>query len=161
MATAAVRGGILRGTDRSVARYGGAGENVGPLRVITRRTFLATAVTAALGILAHRALRSGSRASPLAARPVRADGLAASPEDGGLVLTPRHTGMPAEGGLPVFRLNTTAALIWRAADGSRSGDEIAARLAGAYGLPLERARRDTGRCLATLARAGLVTAARE
>jgi hypothetical protein len=132
---------------------------VEPLRVIDRRTFLATAGMAALGLVAVRALRGGSRTSALAARPVRADDLEAASDGDGLVLTPRSRGTPGQTGLPVFRLNATAALIWRAADGSCTGDEIAVRLAGAYGLPLERARRDTQRCLATLARAGLVAAA--
>lgn len=159
MATAAVFGGILQRTDQCATRHGGTGGNVEPLRVITRRTFLATAGMAALGILAVRALRGGPRASSLAARPLRADDLQTASDDGALILTPRTGGTPAHAGLPLFRLNATAALIWHAADGSRTGDEIAIRLAGTYGLPLEQARRDTACCLAALARAGLVTTA--
>lgn len=136
-----------------------------PLRVITRRTFLTTAGLAAAAVLAARSLR-GAAAAPAGARrgPLHADTLAVEPLGDGLVLTPPGTAVSTvgrnAGAAPVFRLNGPAAFVWRAADGTRTPDEIAAQLAAAYSIPLERARRDSARCLATLSRAGLVTTAR-
>lgn len=131
-----------------------------PLRVITRRSFLATGMLVAGGIVAARALRSGSPADRSTVLPVHADDLVESRDGDRLTLTPRRHGASGAAPVPVYRLNATAALIWRTADGSRTTDEIAAHVAAVCAIPSDRARRDTQRCLLTLERAGLVTAAR-
>lgn len=55
-------------------------------------------------------------------------------------------------------LSATAAAVWSQLEGGRAPAEIAARIAGRFGVPVERAAADVEALLGQLAGAGLVTA---
>ena len=86
------------------------------------------------------------------ARPRRADNLRETIRAAGVELCPT----PVDPHGPVFRLNRSAALVWRSIDGRRSVDDIAALLAAAYGIPAATARAGTTDCLKALSAIGLV-----
>jgi hypothetical protein len=131
-----------------------------PGRVITRRTFLTALGAGAAGLVGARVLIAArDRGATVPRGPIRADNLVLTQRGRELVLTPVPSRRD-EGPSPVFRLNGTAASIWRAADGTHTPGEIAAQVAAAYAIPLGTAQRDTQQCLQTLERAGLVSAAR-
>jgi hypothetical protein len=121
----------------------------------TRRTFLMAGggvlLTAIAGGLWSR--RAGRRAGPGDARPRRAENLLEEAERGELVLRPA----PLDPAGPVFHLNRSAAVVWRAVDGRRSVRDIAGVLAARYGLQGAAAGNDALSCLRTLAAQGLVT----
>ncbi len=119
----------------------------------TRRTFLVAGgcmLAAALAGAGWR--RSLRRSEPGDARPRRAQNLAERAAPDGLRLLPT----PIDPHGPVFTLNRSGAVVWKAVDGRRSAGEIAGELAAAFGLSAEAARRDTLACLRTLAAQGLV-----
>ena len=119
----------------------------------TRRTFLVAGgcvLAAALAGAAWR--RSASQTDAGAARPRRAANLAERQTPAGLELRPT----PVDPSGPVFTLNSSGAVVWKAVDGRRSAGEIAGELAATFGLAADVARRDTLACLRTLAAQGLV-----
>ena len=120
-----------------------------PDRKTTRRTFLVA------GACALAALAVGRRLTApwtRVARPRRADGLTERVTPDGLELRPT----PVRDDGPVFRLNRTAALVWRSVDGRRDVADIAALVAATYRVPQARVQRDTNTCLRLLAAQGLV-----
>jgi hypothetical protein len=120
----------------------------------TRRGFLAAAGCGVVAfMLGERlAVRRGSPAPIGAARPRRADNVAQQATAAGIQLRPT----PADPNGPVFRLNRSAALIWRNVDGRRTVTQLAGLLGTAYGLSAAQASSDTIACLETLAGQGLV-----
>ena len=120
----------------------------------TRRTFLVAAAGIAAALVVGRVWRQrgGHTASPGASRPRRADNLRETVHASGVELRPT----PVDPHGPVFRLNRSAALVWRHVDGRRTVDDLAALLASAYGLSFAAARTDTLACLQTLSGQGLV-----
>lgn len=118
----------------------------------TRKTFLLAVAGGAVALAAGRfwTLRDGRGAA--IARPRRADNILATSRGAGVELRP--TPVDAHG--PVFRLNRSAALVWRGVDGRRTADDLAALLAATYGIPSAAAHADTADCLRTLSGAGLV-----
>jgi hypothetical protein len=121
---------------------------------ITRKTFLLASGCALLAALLGRGLgrRSQGPSDVGAARPRRADNLAETRAGHGIELRPT----PVDPNGPVYRLNPSAAVVWRAVDGRRSARDIAGVLAAAYGLGAERASQDALACLSTFAAQGLV-----
>ena len=97
-------------------------------------------------------LRGERAAVPGASRVRRADNLRETVHAAGVELRPT----PVDPHGPVFRLNRSAALVWRHVDGRRTVDDLAAVLASAYGLSSAAARTDTAACLRTLSMQGLV-----
>jgi hypothetical protein len=97
--------------------------------------------------------RAGRPAGPGDARPRRAENLIEEAGPDGLVLRPA----PADPAGPVFRLNRSATVVWRAVDGRRRVRDIAGVLAARYGLTGAAAGNDTLSCLRTLAAQGLVS----
>lgn len=87
-----------------------------------------------------------------AARPRRADNVEEKAGTAGVELRPT----PVDPNGPVFRLNRSAALVWRNVDGRRTVVELAALLGTAYSLSAARASSDAIACLETLAAQGLV-----
>jgi len=120
----------------------------------TRRTFLVAGGCVLAAAVAGVGLRRGrGRTHAGAARPRRAANLSERDTPGGVELRPTPVDMRG----PVFALNRSGAVVWRAVDGRRSVAEIAAELAAAFGLTADAARRDTLVCLRTLAAQGLVS----
>jgi hypothetical protein len=105
----------------------------------------------ALALGRRWSLRDGRGASS-PATPRRADNLLETAHGRDVELRPT----PVDPHGPVFRLNRSAALIWRSVDGRRTVDELAAVLGAAFGLSAAAARADTRECLQTLSGAGLV-----
>ena len=97
-------------------------------------------------------LRNGHAASAGPARPRRAENLLETAHGRGVELRP--TPVDARG--PVFRLNRSAASVWRGIDGRRTVNDLAALLAATHGIPAAAARADTVDCLRALSGAGLV-----
>jgi hypothetical protein len=118
----------------------------------TRKTFLLAVAGGVVALAAgrFRSLRDGR--GPTIARPRRADNILATSRGAGVELRPT----PVDPRGPVFRLNRSAALVWRDIDGRRNVDDLAALLAAAYGIPSAAAYADTADCLRTLSGAGLV-----
>jgi len=117
----------------------------------TRKTFLVAVAGGALALALGRTWSPrGGQAGP--ARPRRAENLLETAHGPGVELRPT----PVDPHGPVFRLNRSAALVWRGVDGRRTVNDLAALLAAAYGIPAAAARADTLGCLQTLSGAGLV-----
>jgi hypothetical protein len=114
----------------------------------TRRGFLLAGGCALVALVLGRrwSLPAGE------ARPRRADNLSERTGAFGVELRPT----PVDAAGPVYRLNRSAALVWRGVDGRRGVAEIAALVATAYGVSPAAARADTHECLAALAAQGLV-----
>jgi Coenzyme PQQ synthesis protein D (PqqD) len=96
----------------------------------------------------REAVRAGSDAD--ADRPRRVAGTEVTELDQGLLVRP--AGPASE---PAHELNNTASIVWELCDGRRSVPQIAAALAGAFGLaalPLA----ETGACVAQLRDAGIL-----
>ena len=127
-----------------------------PSWATTRKTFLlavaGAAVALALGRPWSRRRRDDGAASVGSARPRRAENLIETVRGHGVELRPT----PVDPHGPVFRLNRSAAHVWRGVDGRRSVDDLAALLAAAYGIPAAAAHADTLDCLQALSGAGLV-----
>jgi hypothetical protein len=119
----------------------------------TRRTFLVAGGCLLAAALVGAGRRHGrGRADVGESRPRRAANLAERDTPDGIRLRPT----PVDPRGPVFTLNRSGAVVWKAVDGRRSTGEIAGELAAAFGLTAEAARRDTIACLRTLAAQGLV-----
>ena len=120
----------------------------------TRKGFLVAVAGGALALALGRlwSLRDGHATVAGSARPQRAENLHETAHGPDVALRPT----PVDPHGPVFRLNRSAALVWRSVDGRRSVDDLAALFAAAYGLPATAARADTMDCLQTLSGAGLV-----
>lgn len=87
----------------------------------------------------------------MAADSVRiAEHVRASVSDDGLVL------LDVEGGV-MLAANAVGARIWQLLEEQQSLDQIARQLAIDYGVPLERADRDLGAFVASLAARGILT----
>ena len=97
-------------------------------------------------------LRDGRAAPAGPARPRRADNLIEKARGPGVELRPT----PVDPHGPVFRLNRSAAHVWRSVDGRRTVNDLAALYAAAYSIPAAAARADTLDCLRALSGAGLV-----
>jgi hypothetical protein len=97
-------------------------------------------------------LRDGRPQSTGSARPRRAENLIETVRGPNVELRPT----PVDPHGPVFRLNRSAAHVWRSVDGRRTVDDLAAGLAAAYRLSAAAARADTLDCLTALSGAGLV-----
>lgn len=130
-----------------------AAASEGAGRGTTRRTFLAAGgcvvAAALLGVGWRRSRRPVDAA---AATPRRADNLSERATADGVELRP----LPADPHGPVYVLNRSGAVVWRAVDGRRDIAAIGAELAAAFGLTAEVARRDTLACLRSLAAQGIV-----
>jgi len=126
----------------------------GPSWATTRKTFLVAVAGGAVALALGRfwSLRDGHATSAWAARPRRAENLVETARGRDVEL--RATPVDPHG--PVFRLNRSAACVWRGVDGRRTVDDLAALLSAAYGIPAAAARADTRDCLQTLSGAGLV-----
>ena len=126
----------------------------GPSWASTRKTVLVAVAGGAVAIALGRfwGLRDGRATTAGAARPRRAENLVETARGRGVEL--RVTPVDPHG--PVFRLNRSAALVWRGVDGRRTVDDLAALLSAAYGIPAAAARADTVSCLCTLSAQGLV-----
>jgi len=120
----------------------------------TRKTFLVAVAGSALALALGRpwSPRGGHAASAGPARPRRAENLLETVHGPGVELRPT----PVDPHGPVFRLNRSAALVWRGVDGRRSVNDLAALFAAAYGIPAAAARVDAMDCLQALSGAGLV-----
>ena len=127
-----------------------------PSWATTRKTFLlaiaGAAVALALGRPWSRRRRDDGAASAGPARPRRAENLVETARGHSVELRPT----PVDPHGPVFRLNRTAAHVWRGIDGRRTVNDLAALLAAEYGIPAAAARADTLDCLQSLSGAGLV-----
>ena len=125
-----------------------------PSWATTRKTFLLAVVGGAVALVLGRAwgLRDGRAAAGEPARPRRAENLLETARGDDVELRP--TPVDAHG--PVFRLNRSAAIVWRGVDERRTVDDLAALLAAAYGIPAAAARADPRDCLQALSGAGLV-----
>jgi hypothetical protein len=125
-----------------------------PSWAITRRTFLVALVggAVALALGRPRSSRDSHGTSADTAKPRRAENLLETAQGAGVELRPT----PIDPHGPVFRLNRSAALVWRSVDGRRSVNDLAALVAAAYGIPAAAARADTLDCLSALTGAGLV-----
>jgi len=125
-----------------------------PSWTTTRKTFLVAVVGGALALALGRPwrLREDRATAAGSARPRRAENLLETGRGPSVELRPT----PVDPHGPVFRLNRSAALVWRGVDGRRTIDDLAALLAAAYGIPSAAARADTLDCLQTLSGAGLV-----
>jgi len=125
-----------------------------PSWATTRRTFLLAGVGGAVALVLGRAwgLRDGRAAAGEPARPRRAENLLETARGDDVELRP--TPVDAHG--PVFRLNRSAAIVWRGVDERRTVDDLAALLAAAYGIPAAAAHADTTACLKALSGQGLV-----
>ena len=126
----------------------------GPSGATTRKTFLVAFAGGAVAIALGRfwSARNGSAAFAGTARPRRAENLVETTRGRDVELRPT----PIDPRGPVFRLNRSAAFVWRGVDGRRTVDDLAALLSTAYGIPAAAARADTRDCLQTLSGAGLV-----
>jgi hypothetical protein len=98
-----------------------------PSWATTRKTFLVAAAGGALALALGRlwSPRGGHAAPAGPARPRRAENLLETIHGPGVELRP--TPVDAHG--PVFRLNRSAALVWRGVDGRRSVNDLAALIA--------------------------------
>jgi len=125
-----------------------------PSWATTRKTFLVVVAGGALALALGRpwSRRDGQATSAGPARPRRAENLLETARDPGVELRPT----PVDPHGPVYRLNRSAAHVWRGVDGRRTVDDLAALLAATYGIPAAAARADTMDCLQTLSGAGLV-----
>lgn len=125
-----------------------------PSWTITRKTFLVALAGGAVALALGRTWspRDGHVASTGSPRPRRAENLLETAHGAGVELRPT----PVDPHGPVFRLNRSAALVWRGVDGRRSVNDLAALVAAAYGIPAATARADTLDCLTALTGAGLV-----
>ena len=126
----------------------------GPNWATTRKTFLLAVAGGAVALATGRlwSLRDGLATTAGTARPRRAENLVETARGRGVELRPT----PVDPHGPVFRLNRSAAFVWRGVDGRRTVDDLAALLSAAYGIPAAAARADTRDCLRTLSGAGLV-----
>ena len=120
----------------------------------TRKTFLVAVVGAAVALALGRPWRRQDDRAAAAApsRPRRAENLIETVRGRGVELRPT----PVDPHGPVFRLNRSAAHVWRGVDGRRTVDDLAAQLAASYGIPAAAARAGTLDCLQALSGAGLV-----
>jgi hypothetical protein len=120
----------------------------------TRKTFIVAGGCVLLAALVGRGWnrRAGGVQTVGAARPRRAQNLHEVARAGGVELRP----MPVDPHGPVFRLNRSAAVVWRAVDGRRTVTGIAGVLGTTYGLRAAAASTDAIACLTTLAAQGLV-----
>lgn len=124
-----------------------------PSWAMTRKTFLVALVGGAVALALGRPWSSrDSHGTSATAKPRRAENLLETTHGAGVELRPT----PIDPHGPVFRLNRSAALVWRGVDGRRSVNDLAALVAAAYGIPAAAARADTLDCLTALTGAGLV-----
>jgi Coenzyme PQQ synthesis protein D (PqqD) len=125
-----------------------------PSWATTRKTFLLAVAGGALALALGRpwSLRDGRAASAGPGRPRRAENLLETVRGPCVELRPT----PVDPHGPVFRLNRSAAHVWRGVDGRRTVNDLAALLAAAYGIPAAAARADTLDSLQALSGAGLV-----
>jgi len=125
-----------------------------PSRATTRKTFLVAVAGGALALALGRlwSLRESRATTAGPARPQRAENLLETVRGRGVELRPT----PIDPHGPVFRLNRSAAHVWRGVDGRRTVDDLAALFAAEHGIPAAAARADTLHCLQALTGAGLV-----
>jgi hypothetical protein len=125
-----------------------------PSWTTTRKTFLVGLVGGALALAVGRPWSPRGRhvLSVDALRPRRADNLRETSRGRDVELLP----LPVDPHGPIFRLNRSAALVWRGVDGRRSVSDLAALVASTYGIAATAARADTLECLRALSGAGLV-----
>lgn len=120
---------------------------------LTRKAFLVAVACAAAALVVGRRWGLGSsRSAEADARPRRAENLVEHVRASGVELRPT----PVDPHGPIFRLNRSAALVWRSVDGRRTVTELAAVLAAAYGISSTAARAGAAECLEALAAQGLV-----
>ena len=121
----------------------------------TRKTFLVAGGCVLAAALVGRGWSrlSGAAQTVGAARPRRAQNLHEEARSGGVELRP----VPVDPHGPVFRLNRSAAVVWRAVDGRRTVTDIAGVLGAHYALSAAAASTDAITCLESLAAQGLLS----
>ncbi|MBM3335374.1 PqqD family peptide modification chaperone [Candidatus Sumerlaeota bacterium] len=82
-------------------------------------------------------------------KPKRKEGLVVEEVDSDLIVADLA-------GLQMHVLNPVAAVIWRMCDGQQTAEDMAALLAGHFGLSVEEVRRDVDRTLGEFAAKGLI-----